>query len=121
MSTFNISENTLILNKIYRLLAGDIHITLTNQSILTTQPINTTFSQIQIDGTSSSYHFDITYDVSGLFALVNDAGTHPVGHDTFTRNLQITGAIAAGTHSIGVETTDAIGRTFINYFNIVVT
>lgn len=119
MSTTNLSEQTLVLNKIYRLLAGDINITLTQQSILSTQPINTTFSQILLDGTSQSYHFDISYDPSGLFVLLNDSGAHPA-HTTFNRNIQITGAISAGIHCIGVKTTDYVGRTFTNYFNITV-
>lgn len=120
MSTFNIDDLTLSMNKIYRLLAGYPNVTLSVESILSTQAINTTFSVIIVEGTSQSYHFDIDYDPSGLFTTVHDAGTH-VGHTTFTHNIQITGAISAGTYPIGITTKDYVGRTFTKYFHIIVT
>lgn len=117
MSITNIQDHTFVLNKVYRLLGGYINLSLTKTTVQTTQPLNTTFSRLEIEGTSQSYTFNIVDDPTGFFNLVNDNGMTT----GFTRNLKITTALPIGVHSIGVETKDYVGRTFIDYFNITVT
>lgn len=116
MSNTNITQQDYLLNKLYTLLAGGIKLSLTNYSILSSQAINTTFSQILIEGTSSSYTFSIFSDPSTKFVLLNDAG----GATGFKRNLQINASISAGTYLLGITTTDAVGRTNNSYHKIIV-